>query len=87
MSISRTEYSVISINKLNMFESGSEETPERLVAAGLVKSLRRPVKLLADGDISHPLVVKVHKFSTAAKTKIEAAGGRVEEVGHASEAN
>ena len=87
VNIFRTEYSVININKLNMFDSGSEVTPERLVAAGLVKSLRHPVKILAEGDINHPLSVKAHKFSTAAKAKIEAAGGRVEEVGHASETN
>ncbi len=87
VNIFRIEYSVINLNKLSMFESGSEVTPERLVAAGLVKSLRHPVKILAEGDINHPLLVKAHKFSTAAKAKIEAAGGRVEEVGHASEAN
>jgi len=87
VNIFRTEYSVISINKLNMFESGSEVTPQRLVAAGLVKSLRHPVKILADGDINHPLLVKAHKFSAAAKAKIEVAGGTVEEVEHAPEAN
>ena len=87
VNIFRTEYSVININKLNMFDSGSEVTPETLVAAGLVKSLRHPVKILAEGDIKHPLLVKAHKFSTAAKAKIEAAGGRAEEVEHASEAN
>ena len=85
VNIFRTEYSVININRLNMFESGSEVTPERLVAAGLVKSLRHPVKILAEGDINHPLLVKAHKFSAAAKAKIEAAGGGVEEVEHASE--
>ena len=87
VNIFRTEYSVINLNKLNMFESGSEVTPERLVAAGLVKSLRQPVKILAEGEIKHPLLVKAHKFSTAAKAKIEAAGGSVEEVGYASKAN
>ncbi len=87
VNIFRIEYSVININKLNMFESGSEVTPETLVAAGLVKSLRHPVKILAEGDIGHPLLVKAHRFSAAAKAKIEAAGGRVEEVGHASEAS
>lgn len=87
VNIFRIEYSVININKLNMFESGSEVTLERLVAARLVKSLRHPVKILAEGDINHPLLVKVHKFSTAARAKIEAAGGRVEEVGHASKAS
>ena len=87
VNIFRIEYSVVNINKLNAFPSGSVVTPAGLVAAGLVKSLRHPVKVLAEGDISIPLLVKAHKFSTAAKAKIEAAGGSVEEVGRASEAN
>ena len=84
VNIFRTEYSVVNIGQLNMFEAGSEVTPERLVAAGVVKSLRQPIKILAEGDINHPLVVKANMFSAAAKAKIEAAGGTVEEVGHAA---
>lgn len=84
VNIFRTEYSVVNIGQLNMFEAGSEVTPERLVAAGVVKSLQQPIKILAEGDINHPLVVKANRFSAAAKAKIEAAGGTVEEVGHAA---
>ena len=80
VNIFRTEYSVVNTGKLDVFESGSEVTPEKLVAAGLVKSLRYPIKVLADGDINHSLVIKANKFSAAAKTKIEAAGGEVEEI-------
>ncbi|UCC90355.1 MAG: 50S ribosomal protein L15 [Dehalococcoidia bacterium] len=80
VNIFRTEYSVVNIGKLNMFEAGSEVTPERLVAAGVVKSLRHPIKILGDGEINYPLLVKANKFSAAAKAKIEAAGGTVEEV-------
>ena len=82
----RTEYSVVNINRLNIFESGSEVTPEKLAATGLVKSRHRPIKILAEGDIKHPLTVKANKFSAAAKAKIEAAGGQVEEVGYAAKA-
>ncbi|MFC1949686.1 50S ribosomal protein L15 [Chloroflexota bacterium] len=85
--IFRIEYSVVNLDKLNAFEPGSEVTPEGLLSAGLVKSLQRPVKILSRGDINHPLSVKAHRFSTAAKAKIEAAGGSVEEVGRASEAD
>ena len=85
VNIFRKEYSVVSIGNLGAFESGSEVTPEKLVAAGLVKSLRQPIKILADGEIAHPLSVKADKFSAAAKAKIEAAGGKVEEVKHAAE--
>lgn len=87
VNIFRIEYSVVNLDKLNIFEPGSEVTPEKLVAAGLLKSLGQPVKILATGDIIHPLRVKAQKFSTAAKAKIEAAGGSVEEVEHATAAN
>jgi len=75
---------VVNIDKLSVFEAGSEVTPEKLVAAGVVKSLKYPVKILAEGDIDRPLVVKANRFSAAAKAKIEAAGGTVEEIGHAA---
>jgi len=81
--IFRTGYNVININKLNVFEAGSEVTPESLVAAGIVKSLGHPIKILSEGDINHPLTIKVNKFSAAAKAKIEAAGGTAEEIEHA----
>ena len=85
--IFRIEYSIVNVDKLNIFEPGSEVTPEKLVAAGVVKSLRQPVKILAEGELNHPLVIKANKFSAAAKAKIEAAGGRVEEAGHAAKSN
>lgn len=85
--IFKIKYSVVSIDKLGIFEVGSEVTPERLLAAGIVKSLRQPVKILADGEINHPLVVRVNKFSASAKAKIEAAGGKAEEVGNVAKAD
>jgi len=85
-SIFRTEYSIVNVGELSMFEAGSEVTPEGLVVAGVVRTLRHPIKVLAEGDINHPLVVKANRFSAAAKAKIEAAGGEVEEVGYAARA-
>jgi len=84
--IFRVEYNTVSIGELSKFESGSEVTPEKLVEAGLIKSLRKPVKILADGEIKQPLTVKANKFSASARAKIEAAGGTVEEVEYASKA-
>jgi large subunit ribosomal protein L15 len=78
--IFKTEYSPVNIGQLSVFEAGSEVTAEKLVDAGIVKSLKRPIKILAAGKISHSLVVKADKFSAAAKAKIEAAGGKAEEV-------
>ena len=85
--IFKTEYSTVNIDSLNAFEAGSEVTPEKLLAAGMLKSLRYPIKILADGDINHPLTVKANKFSASARAKIEAAGGKAEEVEHAAKAD
>jgi large subunit ribosomal protein L15 len=81
----RTEYSTVSVGALNAFDAGSEATPEKMLASGIVKSLAKPIKVLADGDIDRSLTVRAHKFSASAKAKIEAAGGTVEEVEHAAE--
>jgi large subunit ribosomal protein L15 len=78
--IFKTEYSTVNISQLGVFEAGSEVTPEKLVASGIVKSLKRPIKILAAGEMAHPLTIKANKFSAAAKAKIEAAGGKAEEI-------
>ena len=80
--IFRKEYSIINLGALNVFESNSEVTKGRLLDAGIVKSSKLPLKVLADGDVKHPLIVKANHFSAAAKTKLEAAGGKAVEVSH-----
>jgi large subunit ribosomal protein L15 len=82
--IFRVEYSTVNLSEFNHFDSGSEVTPEKMREAGMIKSLARPVKVLADGAIDRPLTVKAAKFSAAARAKIEAAGGKVEEAADAA---
>lgn len=82
--IFKTEYSLVSLGELNQFDSGSEVTSETMLAAGMIKSLANPVKVLADGALDRPLTVKADKFSASARTKIEAAGGKAEEVADAA---
>ncbi len=79
--IFRKEYSAVNLRDLERFEAGTEVTPELLKQSRVVRSLRRPVKVLASGELTKALTVKAHKFSTAAKEKIEAAGGSALEIG------
>lgn len=78
--IFRREYQIVNLHSLNRFPGGSEVTPERLLEAGLIKSLRQPVKVLGKGALEHPLMVRAHRFSQGAKERIGAAGGKAEEV-------
>jgi large subunit ribosomal protein L15 len=57
------------------FDAGDEVTPETLKAKGLIRSLRKDVKLLGVGDLSKKLTVTVHSASETAQQKIEGAGG------------
>jgi large subunit ribosomal protein L15 len=71
----RVPFQPINVATLERFDAGTEITPESLKAAGLLKHLREPVKVLGNGDLSKKLTVSAHRFSETAKTKIEAAGG------------
>ena len=57
------------------FDAGATVGPDELVAAGVLKHLREPVKVLGTGEISKALTISAHRFSESARAKIEAAGG------------
>jgi len=77
--IFKREYAIVNIRDLvRKFKENEEITPEKLLEVGLVKKKKQPIKILAEGDISFPLQIKIHKISQQARAKIEAAGGRVE---------
>lgn len=79
--IFKTEYAVVNLERLQDFPAGAEVTPESLAAAGIVRKVEQPVKILGQGELHVPLTVKAHKFSASAKAKIEAAGGTAVELG------
>jgi large subunit ribosomal protein L15 len=72
----RTHTQGVNVRDLErVFDSGGEVTPEALKAARLVRSLRRDVKILGEGELTKSLTVSAHGFSKTAREKIEAAGG------------
>ena len=79
--IFRKEYAVVNLSRLAAFPEGSEVTPRTLLESGVVRNLKKPVKVLGRGDLDVSLVVEAHKFSRSAREKIEAAGGSVREIG------
>jgi large subunit ribosomal protein L15 len=82
--IFKTEYNIVNLGKLGVFAPGSQVGPQELLEAGLIKSVRRPIKILSEGEINQPLVVRADKISAAAQRKIVAAGGSIEEIPNAT---
>ena len=73
-------YAIVNVEDLNRFENGAIVDIEALKAAKLVRKELDGVKILGNGELTKKLTVKATVFSATAKEKIEAAGGKIEEV-------
>jgi len=71
----RTYTQPVNLRDLDRFDDGEEVTPETLKAKGLIRSVRKDVKLLGIGELSKSLSITVHGASATAREKVEAAGG------------
>jgi large subunit ribosomal protein L15 len=76
----RVEYAPVNLRALASLPASSEVTPDSLLESGVLRTRKLPVKVLAEGDVTVPLTVRAHRVSAAARAKIEAAGGTVEEL-------
>lgn len=68
----------VNVGTLESFEDGSVVDIQALIDAGIVKTCCDGVKILSNGQLTKKLTVKVTAYSEAAKSKIEAAGGKAE---------
>ena len=75
---SRKEIVALNVRDLERFENNAEVTIESLFEIGLIKAVKDGVKILATGELTKALTVKIDKVSPAAAVKIVAAGGKVE---------
>ena len=76
--VNRKEYAIVNLDDLELFEAGTEITPELLMANGMVKKELNGIKVLGFGEVTKALTVRAHKFSKSAEEKLKAAGGTVE---------
>ena len=73
-------YAIVNVAVLNKFEDGAVVDMDALVAAKIVRKPLDGLKVLGNGELTKKLTVKATVFSATAKEKIEAAGGKTEEV-------
>lgn len=72
------DYVEVNVSRLNIFEDGTEVTPELLKESGVVSKLKDGVKILGNGVLEKKLTIKATKFTKGAVEKIESIGGKVE---------
>jgi len=68
----------VNVSALEKFENGAVVDAQALIDAGIIKNAYDGIKILSNGNLTKSLTVKANAFSEAAKTKIEAAGGKAE---------
>jgi len=72
------QYSIVNLNKLNVFSENTTVTPKLLKSVGIIRKLKDGVKILGNGEIEKALIVKASVFSKSASAKIVSAGGKAE---------
>jgi len=76
--IFKKEYLIVSLDDLNIFDNGSTVDLKSLTETGIAHQ-DCLIKILANGELTKSLIVKVDKVSQGARSKIEAAGGTVKD--------
>ena len=79
--IFRKEYTTINVSDLEKYAEGTVITAEFLKSEKAISKIGKyGLKILGNGNISHPITVKAAKFTESAANKIKAAGGTIEVV-------
>jgi len=78
--IFRQAWTIVNLRDLKRFPADTVVDEAALKSVGLIKNQVKRIKLLGQGEVTVPLVVKIQAVSSQAKSRIEAAGGRVEVV-------
>ncbi len=74
----KKEYAIVNLDDIEKLADIDAVTPEILIKRKIVRELKDGLKVLGDGNITRPVVVKAHAFSASAVSKITAAGGKSE---------
>ncbi len=76
--IFRKEYAIVNVGQLDVFDANTVVTPDLLLKTRVIRDLHTGLRVLGDGELTKPLTVHAHHFSSSAAGKISAAGGSTE---------
>lgn len=74
----RRTWTVVNLSDLNTLTEHKEITPKLLLDKGIINSINDGIRILGNGEIKFSATIKANHFSSSAKQKIEACGGKWE---------
>lgn len=75
----RKVYATVNVGDLDCFDANTEITEELLYENRIIGKIQPyGLKVLGNGELTKPLIIKAKKFSAVALEKIEKAGGKAE---------
>ncbi len=74
----KKEYAIVNLDDIARLADIGTVTPEILLERKILRELKDGLKVLGDGNITRPVIIKAHAFSASAVSKITAAGGKSE---------
>jgi large subunit ribosomal protein L15 len=80
----KKEFAVVNLGDIDALQGIDVVDPEVLIERRLVRQRKDGIKVLGEGALSRPLVIRAHAFSSAAVAKVQAAGGTAEVIGPAA---
>ena len=78
--IFKTQYSIVNVSDLQIFPEGTEISSKTLFEHGLINTLRHPVKVLGNGELSNKITIEATKFTKTALEKLEKSGSTAKEI-------
>lgn len=78
--IFKTQYSIVNVSDLQIFPEGTEVSNKTLFEHGLISTLRHPVKVLGNGELSNKITIEATKFTKTALEKLEKSGSTAKEI-------
>lgn len=73
-----TLYQLVQVSSLSRFKAGTVVDGTTLKEKGIIKSVRKPFKILGEGELKNAVTIKADAFSKSALDKITKAGGKAE---------
>lgn len=73
----RTDYTIINVEALNVFDNGATVDLDAVLKSALTSKVTPLLKVLGNGKLTKSLTVRAQRFTESASQKITAAGGKV----------